>query len=1184
MPSWKKIITSGSSDASLGALFVTNAVTSSIFSGSRFIGASFTGSYTGSLSGSLFGTSSFATTASFAISSSRSDTSSFALTSSFISTTGTNAFVQGGNSFGAAALIGTNDNQNFAIETNGSTKVTVDTSGNVGIGATSPLARLHAGPNISDTSDYSFTNTGAVIASFGVDHTATRTNVLSLMRDGTSGVVYAGLAAFDLSRWSADGVNARTQLDIRLANTDTNTITDVISLRSNGNVGIGTTSPTGSLQVNGILSISNNAVIGQGNAYGTIGAANFTTLKLYDSSTGDTVLNNQGYNIQLQTAGSSKLTIANGGNVGIGTTTPGQKLDVIGRLRFRSDTSTSPGFWLTDNAATEDVFVGLQSTTSTSAFGVYSAGSWRFTILNGGNVGIGTTSPAYKLDVDGTFRSTTSVIGDYTSYGFAINTPTANFGNARNYIRLHTTSVSARIVSFKIRISTTWSWVPGFGYIDADVSYYFDGSILSYPSVNVTSATGQALNSISLGDLVIEGGYVSLPVYITNSNSLYIKTEGSPSFDYSLITTSGWSSVSFPGSNIVKVPGSFYVDGNVGIGTTPTSAKLKIAGTTDSLVFDAYSEGFNGSYALLPGRTSVGTIGSGYPDFGYNFTTTGGVYTKIGNDTAWGIGLGGGNYMGFKYAAAGTGTFSWNTAMVINLSGNVGIGTTSPYEKLEVAGAVSATGASAGLSAQGTATTISVESGVGYLRSVDWGAEYKSLVIEGQNISMQTGVGSTTSRITINSSGDVGIGTASPNAKLDIASSTTGTTMIVGRYSGYPNIKANTDAGGYLILDSNGNAAGINHYVSDNVWLATGGGFVGVGTTSPNARLDVVGGINSRNTRVDATKKYPIGHYSSGETVFEIDPTWTQAQLQDYFGSTGFTWNTDSTAPGGYSIQVDGALNVGNVVYSSGFPFIPVDTGSNDWYYMECWIRNEAGSVNNHYMGGIDYDASFGNLGGNPGSYTYNVMLNYNPGTTWTKVFGYWNGYGSSSGGSGTGNTNNWVNNTKYFGPQALFNYSNSSGTRRCYISGWRLIKVNNPGNRYFQNNVLVNGDAGIGTTSPAYKLDVLGTIRATGDVIAYSDARVKDNVEPIENALEKVISLRGVSYTRKDIDDKSPKIGVIAQEVLPIIPEVVSKDQNGNYSVSYGNMVGLLIEAVKEQQKQIDELKYLLENKKKKK
>lgn len=128
--------------------------------------------------------------------------------------------------------------------------------------------------------------------------------------------------------------------------------------------------------------------------------------------------------------------------------------------------------------------------------------------------------------------------------------------------------------------------------------------------------------------------------------------------------------------------------------------------------------------------------------------------------------------------------------------------------------------------------------------------------------------------------------------------------------------------------------------------------------------------------------------------------------------------------------------------------------------------------------------------------------------------------------------------------------------------------------------SVIFNGDIGIKQPSPSYTLDVTGTIRATGDVIAYSDARVKDNVETIENALEKVNALRGVSYTRKDTDDKSRKLGVIAQELLPIIPEAVSKDQHGNYSVSYGNMVGLLIEAIKEQQKQIDELKDLLKDK----
>ena len=117
------------------------------------------------------------------------------------------------------------------------------------------------------------------------------------------------------------------------------------------------------------------------------------------------------------------------------------------------------------------------------------------------------------------------------------------------------------------------------------------------------------------------------------------------------------------------------------------------------------------------------------------------------------------------------------------------------------------------------------------------------------------------------------------------------------------------------------------------------------------------------------------------------------------------------------------------------------------------------------------------------------------------------------------------------------------------------------------------NNRVGIGDTTPSYTLDVAGTIRATGDVIAYSDARVKDNVKTIDNALDKVTKLRGVSYTRNDIEDKSTKIGVIAQEVLEVLPEVVSKDDESKYSVSYGNIVGVLIEAIKELEARVKEL-----------
>jgi len=95
----------------------------------------------------------------------------------------------------------------------------------------------------------------------------------------------------------------------------------------------------------------------------------------------------------------------------------------------------------------------------------------------------------------------------------------------------------------------------------------------------------------------------------------------------------------------------------------------------------------------------------------------------------------------------------------------------------------------------------------------------------------------------------------------------------------------------------------------------------------------------------------------------------------------------------------------------------------------------------------------------------------------------------------------------------------------------------------------------------------------ATGNVTAYSDTRVKTNIKTIDNALSKVLALRGVTYNRTDLEDKSEQIGVIAQEVQQILPQVVI-EENDRYSVAYGNIVGVLIEAIKEQQAQIEELK----------
>lgn len=103
------------------------------------------------------------------------------------------------------------------------------------------------------------------------------------------------------------------------------------------------------------------------------------------------------------------------------------------------------------------------------------------------------------------------------------------------------------------------------------------------------------------------------------------------------------------------------------------------------------------------------------------------------------------------------------------------------------------------------------------------------------------------------------------------------------------------------------------------------------------------------------------------------------------------------------------------------------------------------------------------------------------------------------------------------------------------------------------------------------------GHFTAAGDVTAFSDARLKKDIIPIKGALDMVTNMNGVYYHRIDQDDDKTHIGVIAQDVEHVVPQVVHTNEEGVKSVAYGNMVAVLIEAIKEQQKQIDSLKALI-------
>lgn len=178
-------------------------------------------------------------------------------------------------------------------------------------------------------------------------------------------------------------------------------------------------------------------------------------------------------------------------------------------------------------------------------------------------------------------------------------------------------------------------------------------------------------------------------------------------------------------------------------------------------------------------------------------------------------------------------------------------------------------------------------------------------------------------------------------------------------------------------------------------------------------------------------------------------------------------------------------------------------------------------------------------------------------------------------------------------------------------VGGYRHFMTNNPSsntsNGDISHELIFNGYNGSGNSSDWARIKV-GIVDATngsedgkleiftekagsnalcatfedtnltvqGDVNSLSDVRTKENIETVENGLDLVSQLRGVWYNKINNEDR--KVGVIAQEVEEVLPEVVNTDTEGMKSVDYGKMVGVLIEAVKEQQAMIEEMKQEIE------
>ena len=369
---------------------------------------SFSGSFTGNFTGSFLGT---ATTASYVL---NAVSSSFASTSSFLNST-TNAFIQNGNSFGTTALLGTNDSQSLALETSGSTRMFISSSGNVGIGTTTPTALLHI--------------SGASSA-----------NLLRIGSPASSSIIFVS---------------------------------------GSGNVGIGTTTPTGSLHiVDAATSFTIPLQLNSYFRFRGDGVMRWGLLMnqgILSWDTGKVIIGAlSGNNLELYANGAARVFVSGSGNVGIGTITPRERLHVAGgnialdgarHIDFGSGNSrindlgniAGQGYPITistfgpigtgtANNLTEKLrltgsgSLGLGTTSPSARFHISggftdgnlmrvqsSTGAEYFFISASGNVGIGIASPTAKLDVLGSARITNglTVTGSLTVNGTATITGTA---------------------------------------------------------------------------------------------------------------------------------------------------------------------------------------------------------------------------------------------------------------------------------------------------------------------------------------------------------------------------------------------------------------------------------------------------------------------------------------------------------------------------------------------------------------------------------------------------------------------------------------------------------------------------------------------------------------------------------------------------------------------------------------
>ncbi len=411
----------------------------------------------------------------------------------------------------------------------------------------------------------------------------------------------------------------------------------------------------------------------------------------------------------------------------------------------------------------------------------------------------------------------------------------------------------------------------------------------------------------------------------------------------------------------------------------------------------------------------------------------------------------------------------------------------------------------------------------------------------------------------------------------------------------------------YALQVLNGSGAG----GGDSDWTTSGSniyrlsGNVGIGTSSPSTDLDVDGRIRIRGGSPGVGKI--LTSDATGLASWKT-PTGGTGGSGDDLGSHVATqnislngnWLSGDGGDEGVYVDTDGRIGVGTK--SPHWARLEVRSSSEVPILGKWEGVGDVAGVQGMSTGGIGVRGSsedFCGVYGDCSSFTSTIAVGV-IGYSWrgTGVFGdcpdgqgvygrssngyagYFEGESYFSGFVGIG-TESPSEQLEVMGanPRILVNADSGNPELNLEAPGqsrWAMYQDESSGDlSFYQKGDKVTfqdgtGNVGIGTSSPSYRLDVSGTIR--GNNVSPSDARLKTQIKTIDNALERVILLRGTQF--KWIEDKEQEglqIGVIAQEVEAVFPEVVSSDTEGYKSVNYGKLVAPLIEAVKRLKKQQD-------------